>query len=302
MANYGKDTVAATLETLGIQIEPVGGGWGMALCPMHTDKSPSFTVHLTEGAWRCYSKCGSSGDLAVLVQKMRGGDLKRIQSRLKNMFLDREDLLLKLFEEPEKEEEKETEPLFYERGRMYPYLYKRGFTPEILKEFDCGIDPFVYDKPTDSYIKCVVVPVTVDHKLVGLYRRAIKGKKFKNSYGLDKENILFGLDHIPDDVDTVVVVEGALDAIWLFQHGYHAVATLGGGLSEAQAELLVRRFPYVILAFDSDEEGKSFERDGYALLRKRVVLTRITLPEGRKDVQQCSAEELLVAFSKQVMV
>src|SRR6476469_4835106 len=127
MANYGEEVVAATLDELGIEVNYKGDGWAWTLCPMHEDRKPSFTVLLSEGAWRCVAGCGSSPDLAVLVQKLEGGELRAIQQRLRNKFIDDAGILQRALFPPQKEEEvKYREPLFYERGKMYPYLYERG--------------------------------------------------------------------------------------------------------------------------------------------------------------------------------
>ena len=71
MANYGRAVVEDTLDALGIDYdEPFTSVWAQAFCPMHDDSSPSFTVNMEEGGWRCYSGCGSSGDLAALVAEV----------------------------------------------------------------------------------------------------------------------------------------------------------------------------------------------------------------------------------------
>lgn len=302
MANYGEEVVTATLEELGIDIKYKGDGWTWTLCPLHEDQKPSFAILLSEGAWKCSAGCGSSPDLAVLVQKLHGGELRAIQQKLRSKFIDDAGILERALLPPKKlEEEKFHEPLFYERDKMYPYLYERGFSKAILKQFNAGVDTQYYDAES-NLVRCVVFPITEDGKLVGLYRRAIKGKGFFNSAGYDKDSTLFGLDHIPDEIDYVVVVEGALDCVWLHQHGYYAVATLGGSLSFTQAKRLVKRFKKVILAFDMDKQGRGFEDEAVAYLKNKVMLTKIKLPKPKKDVQECNEEELLVAFSNANMV
>ena len=292
--NYGEEVVTATLERLGIDVDYQGEGWANTLCPMHEDRKPSFAIHLQEGGWICRAGCGSSPDLARLVQKLEGGDIKQIQIKLRNLFVDDAGIIERTFRpRVEKEDSEEfPEPLFYERGKMYPYLLKRGFTKEILKEWDVGID---------SQIKAVVIPIYDGGKLVGLYRRGIHGRFFQNSLGLKKERILFGLDKIPDDSEYVIVVEGALDALWLHQHGYYAVATLGGTLSDTQCQRLLRRFRKIILAFDNDSKGKLFTEQAFAkLVGKAPFVDSVTLPLGRKDVQQCTATELAECIGSMV--
>jgi CHC2 zinc finger len=52
---------------------PVARGWASGLCPFHDDRSPSFSVNLTDprGSWRCHASCGS-GDLVGFHMKRTG--------------------------------------------------------------------------------------------------------------------------------------------------------------------------------------------------------------------------------------
>src|SRR5204863_6403431 len=43
----------------------------MGLCPFHTEKSPSFTVHATHQFYKCFS-CGKGGDVLKFVMEIEG--------------------------------------------------------------------------------------------------------------------------------------------------------------------------------------------------------------------------------------
>lgn len=45
------------------------------LCPLHSEKSPSFFVNLNSQSFRCYG-CGAYGDVFDFLQKLHGTDLK----------------------------------------------------------------------------------------------------------------------------------------------------------------------------------------------------------------------------------
>jgi len=70
---------------------------------------------------------------------------------------------------------------------------------------------------------------------------------------------LYGLWQVRQtQVERLIVVEGYLDVIALFQHGLkQAVATLGTATTPDQAELLFRNAPDVVFCFDGDRAGRA---------------------------------------------
>src|SRR3546814_1970572 len=87
-------------------------------------------------------------------------------------------------------------------------------------------------------------------------------------------------------IERLIVVEGYMDVVALFQHGVtHAVATLGTATTPDHAELLFRNAPDVYFCFDGDNAGRSEEhtyelqslmRNSYAglCLKKKTTNTR----------------------------
>jgi len=47
----------------------------VALCPFHTEKTPSFSVNEDKGVYHCFG-CGEAGDVLDFVMKMEGVDFK----------------------------------------------------------------------------------------------------------------------------------------------------------------------------------------------------------------------------------
>lgn len=76
-----------TIETLvhsrGIALKPVGADL-VALCPFHTEKTPSFTVTPAKGLYHCFG-CGRGGDIFNFVMEADGVDFAEAVKRIESM-------------------------------------------------------------------------------------------------------------------------------------------------------------------------------------------------------------------------
>lgn len=61
--------IVSVLERMGIQVRKSGGNF-VALCPLHAEKTPSFTI-FPDNRYHCFG-CGSGGDVIDLTMKLRG--------------------------------------------------------------------------------------------------------------------------------------------------------------------------------------------------------------------------------------
>jgi DNA primase len=286
--NYGRVVVEQVLDALGIEIIAEHDGWGQARCPMHNDRRPSFTINMHEGGWRCYAGCGSSGDLARLVVQLTGEALEVVQRRMRQSIPNSVESLMATLGAGEAEPQPEHPPaLFYQRGVAPRYMLRRGFTLETMRKWDVG---------WDQENKAVVLPVFDDGKLIGLIQRRLNREPKYYYEGFRKNCVLFGMEHIPADISEVTLVEGPLDAIWLDQCGYPAIASLGASLSDDQAEILYRRFHSVTIAYDADGAGRRGTASAIDKL-SRLYITVLAIPPGKKDVQECTCDELAHAYA-----
>ncbi|MCX8011169.1 MAG: DNA primase [Ignavibacteria bacterium] len=96
---------------------------------------------------------------------------------------------------------------------------------------------------------------------------------------------LYGLFQAKDEIrkkDFVILVEGYMDAISLFQNGFqNVVASSGTALTEEQVQVLARYTKNFVLIYDSDEAGKKAAvRASEIILDSGVDLKIVSLPEG----------------------
>ena len=100
-----------------------------------------------------------------------------------------------------------------------------------------------------------------------------------------KSSTLYGLFQAKEGIrqaDRVVLVEGYLDAIALFQHGIsYAVATLGTALTVDHVRLLSRYTKNIVALFDGDDAGRKAAARGFEIFIEAGLLSRAALlPKG----------------------
>lgn len=187
---------------------------------------------------------------------------------------------------------------------IHPYMYKRGLTDDVIELFDIG-----YDSDTD----CITFPVRdVRGNTLFIARRSVTQKYFNYPNGVEKP--LYGLyelyqqhkDHAIKDknditrgysrsynFDDVIVCESMLDALSFWTVGKYAVALNGLG-NELQFKQL-RELPCrkIILATDMDERGLAARKRIRQNMQNRKLITEYIFPNGRKDANECTKEELI---------
>ena len=119
-----------------------------------------------------------------------------------------------------------------------------------------------------------------------------------------KGSVLFGLDKSKRaliEADCVVVCEGQLDLISLFESGItNVVAPQGTAFTEAQARVLKRFVNEVVLCFDADAAGqKAAERSLDALLQNDLIVRMAEMPAG-EDPDSLVRREGKTAFEKRI--
>lgn len=159
-------------------------------------------------------------------------------------------------------------------------LLDRGFTRQMLDDWNIEWDP--------SYSAMRIPCAAADGRVWSIWR-APEGVQPKYRYEPDfpKGQTLFGYWRLAPKVDQVVLVEGPLDAIWLWAAGLPALAVLGSRLSPEQVVLLEGRVQRAVLCFDSDAAGRLATVFSRPLLRSSGVwVLDAELPRGRKDIQE----------------
>lgn len=101
----------------------------------------------------------------------------------------------------------------------------------------------------------------------------------------NKSKILFGLSFAKNKIKEygyIIIVEGYLDLISLFQHGIeNVVASSGTALTTLQVKILSRYTNEVVLVFDSDQAGQNAAMRAIELIIENdMTCSIVVLPEG----------------------
>lgn len=124
-----------------------------AVCPFHTEKTPSFMVSQEKQIWHCFGACNEGGDIFGFVMKMEGLDffsaLKmladragvKLQRETRN-YSEAKEKKDKLYEINEIAAKYYEKILFAKEGlAALNYLKKRGLDKKSIEEFRLGFAP-----------------------------------------------------------------------------------------------------------------------------------------------------------------
>ena len=251
-------------------------------CPFHEDRRTSCAINLDKGVWICFAGCGQ-GNLKSFIWKLSGKSWDDISKELDDVELELDFSLSWLSdtvtpsgvtEENDCEEPPDLRDIPSEH-----WIYKRGFTPTVLNEWGCKVNK--YDD--------LLIPVQDSNKKVlgWVARRLNAIPKYLFSKGFAKSHSLFGIHNFIKDLDTLYIVEGALDALWLNQNGYPTVAVLGASISKTQINLIGTLRPSeVVLSLDNDNAGRTGINKATVDMADKFLLSYLNLPTGYKDVQE----------------
>ena len=291
-------------------------------CPYHSngmERKPSAGLRKSDGIFHCFA-CGEVHSLPEVISHCFGHDEDLIGTwgwtwLLKNFAIvqveERKDVELDFSRDKKASNnnrvgirsnnyisDEELDKYRY----THPYMYKRGLTDEVIEMFDIG-----YDRD----MQAITFPVRdIRGNCLFIARRSVKTKFFNYPEGVEKP--LYGLYEyfqyrsslaekfrlhpngwsFLDCVSTMIVCESMLDALSFWTINKPAVALNGLG-NELQFQQL-RNLPCreIILATDMDERGLAARERIRKNLNGTKLIAEYFFPEGRKDANDCTKEEL----------
>lgn len=221
-------------------------------------------------------------------------------------------------------------------NKGYPYMKRRGISPAILKKFGIGYADEKWDslyqylksqgvdakimlelglvseskgKYYDKFRNRVMFPIiNTSGKVIGFGGRAINPEdnpKYLNSPEskvFQKKNNLYGLNISRQSVGKdgyIILVEGYMDTIALYQAGVtNVAASLGTALTENQARLIKRYTKNVVLSYDADSAGRAAALRGLDILKAEECKVRVLHVTDGKDPDEYIKKNGKDAFLK----
>ena len=260
-------------------------------CPVHGGPGDqSFHVHLGRNLFHCFA-CGAGGDVLDLAAALEGVPLRQAALLLRDRFsapgLSRppgatgeKPVTKKIRVDPV---DPTNPPLGFQLTGLragHPYVASRRIRPETADTFGIGY----YPGPGLMGGR-MAIPIH-DHlgRLVAYAGRAVDDAqpRYLLPAGFRKSGVLYNLHRAAGVPGRgVIVVEGFLDCMRVWQAGHRGVvALMGAAMSPFQQQLLTDRFSRVALMLDGDTAGRNATRELAARLQPLVEVYAVRLPEG----------------------
>jgi DNA primase len=262
-------------------------------------RSPAFQINIERPVVHCFAGCGISGSYAHAISIIEGVD-KRTASRIirKSGHIPKPGEIKAAKAKPKKKlpivDDRVLKQYSYLPQAPLEYLKSRGINSASIARWQLG---------WNSESLRLVIPARDERGILrGLIERGISAKsrpKYLYSEDFPRNRLLFGACFIDLGMvssDGIVLVEGSLDAIRLYQHGFHNVLATLGGPHELQRNRMARvvprprRIPRMYLMFDRDTAGVAAIQK-VAKLYPEIPLYICKYPTGKFDPAELSAEE-----------
>lgn len=294
------------LDSKGLSKVKTVGDNVMACCPFHSERSPSFGVHVDTGTYNCFG-CGSKGSFGHLVKVLDKFDtVCDAEDYLINVygryaFNTDESFDLK-FEEESSQEYSIDDSLLDNYRFRHPYIESRGITEKWQGLLDIGFDKksnavtFGY---RDEYSKLLTVKY-----------RSVNGKKFWYKPSMPsriKAETLWSFDKVLKwGLKHVAITEAEFDGASVWQANVGTVAIGGNQFTDEQANKLKRLLPReaeITIFTDNDSGGGHAKRLISEKLSGHFMLTEVdwSLIQGNpKDANDLTESQIAYLISKRV--
>ena len=289
-------------------------------CPIHHGDNPtSFTIFPDNNHYYCFS-CGSHGNIINFVMERDSVTFDTAVKTLCDDFgVEIDDVKYQEQQSIAQRNAQWVRVMQKKLPTIIDYLHKRGLTDETIKTFGLGYSEKMQALSIpmyDTWGRCVAF----------LYRYFNKMPKYKNSKNIDglfiKGEFLYALSQAQKylkESKTLMLCEGAFDAISAIQQGNCCVAYCGISIGKSHVEkikeIIAPMKAKVVLCPDNDGKANKFVMRSRDLFRKQapnVIVKVAVIPDGCKDfndmlvagmdiAKECTYENIDLYCVKQIV-
>lgn len=278
--------LAQEAETIASMLLPNGKRKGPEFCAGSTtgEAGESLKVRINgnkAGLWKDFAT-DEAGDLIDLWAAVRGMTKKDAFEACREYL----GIAAPMFAAPAKAYARPANPPKKKpQGEVLDYLTRvRKLTPETIEAFKVHST-----KDEDA----IIFPFMRDGELVNVKHLALQrepnGKK-RTWQAKDAEPCLFGWDLVQEDCKAVLIVEGEIDAMSLYQYGFDAMSVNQGAGNHQWIDSdfdRLERFQEIFLWFDNDDAGQKGAKEVAARLGlERCRIVEFRLKDANEALQQ----------------
>lgn len=172
------------------------------------------------------------------------------------------------------------------------FLIKKGYAVQDM--LDSGVINSVDGRLVDSQGGRLIFPIiNAMDEVIAFGGRALKKVSFgkykntKETVVFSKSKALYNINLLKklkktQNIKDVIIVEGYMDVMSLYQAGFkNVVASMGTSLTQDQARLLKRYTDSVLISYDGDSAGQKANMRGLEILRNEGLSVKVVpLPDG----------------------
>lgn len=270
----------------GLNVQKFNTRTNTGLCPVHSEKTGSFSWNANNNSFKCFG-CGESIDIFRYFVEFEGMSFLQAKERIAmlvgaNYSSETKSIKRKVEEKEYKQPETGLMPLM---PVMIDYMKSRGITEHTLKYWRVQARKmnFAHKGEPEDIKKGFAFPChdEFNEHVHTIYRS--KEKQLKQSY--QTKSILYGMWHCDKD-EPLMICEGPIDAMTIWQCGFKNVVSVPGGASnfkfiENNYEW-IESFPNIIYWADDDESGRKMA----STLQTKFDKVKVIMYQGCKDANE----------------
>ena len=269
-----------------IEVANIIGDEYSCFCPFHKDSNPSLQVNVKKNKAICFAGCYRGSASKMIAKALSLPTIVAWQSMQDGTWCHISTEAFANYQSSTGQAFPVVPPVKWVPGDRTPYLLKRGFTRSTIAFW--GVE-------YSDEIKHIRFPIfAADGTLLSYSYRTTADvePKYIHPGFPKKEGYLYGQFQARPDKFISYYVEGALDAMWLWQFGYVNAYAFLGGPTEEQIAKIPSLGAVNKICTDGDDGGRSHAQSVIKGLTKLGIgFSVIQFPEG-KDPQDMSGDDL----------